>query len=42
MVDRSTVLKLEEIDERAGVDESVFYRDKAPIVPFHGITSQYN
>ena len=25
MVDRSTVLKLEEIDERAGVDGSVFY-----------------
>ena len=25
MVDRSSVLKLEEIDERAGVDGSVFY-----------------
>ena len=30
MVDRSTVLKLEEIDERAGVDESVFYRKIQP------------
>ena len=31
MVDRSTVLKLEEIDERAGVDESVFYLNSEEI-----------